>query len=347
MFREVDECSKISKQAYLRVLHMAGIGIMTFPESFCKLKHLKYLYLVNTSIDVLPGSIMYLQNLEYLNLSNSCIKVLPKSIMYLRNMQMLRLGNCYPLRKLPKRLKYMRNLHCLDINGVSLKHFPVGIKELTSLRTLPKFPVGKENGAKIGELGDLNLLEGEFRLEQLENVGSLGEAKSAKLQCKRNLLDLHLTWTYNLSLKKLAIFNYMGMSISPGWLVNLKKLVEIKFYNCNRFEHIPTLGRLPNLKVINLSYMNSFKCFVDDDTNMLGDTTNMFLSVEELHIKNCQRLVSLPSSLPKLKVLELYNCDALVSLPNEIQSFKDLKKLAISYCEQLRERYEMKIGTEW
>ncbi|KAM0053634.1 putative virus X resistance protein-like, coiled-coil [Helianthus debilis subsp. tardiflorus] len=213
MFGYVDERSKIFKQAYLRVLHMTDSRARTFPESVCKLKHLKYLYLPNTSIEVLPESIMHLQNLEYLNLSSSSIKVLPKSIMYLQNLQylnlsqsdieflpegiiylqklqMLYLGHCLFLHKLPDGLKHMRNLHCLDINDVSLTHFPVGIKELTSLRTLSNFPVGKGYEAKIGELGDLNLLEGKLSLEQLENVGSLGEAKSAKLQCKRNLLDL-------------------------------------------------------------------------------------------------------------------------------------------------------------
>ncbi|KAF5823953.1 putative virus X resistance protein-like, coiled-coil [Helianthus annuus] len=219
--RDVDERSKIFKQAYLRVLHMTDSRARTFPESVCKLKHLKYLYLPDTSIKVLPESIMYLQNLEYLNLSGSSIKVLPKSIMYLQNLQylnlsysnieflpegitylqklqMLYLGSCHSLRKLPDGLKYMRNLHCLDINYVSLTHFPVGIKELTSLRTLSNFPVGKGYGAKIGELGDLNLLEGKLSLERLENVGSLGEAKSAKLECKRNLLDLVLGWSTNM-----------------------------------------------------------------------------------------------------------------------------------------------------
>ncbi|KAJ0613260.1 putative leucine-rich repeat domain superfamily [Helianthus annuus] len=151
----------------------------------------------------------------------------------------------------------------------------------------------------------------------------------------------------NPSLKKLSIYGYMGMSISPGWLVNLKNLLEITFFECNRCEHISALGRLPNLRVIKLSCMDSLKCFLDDDTNMLGDTTNMFLSVEELHIINCPSLVSLPSNLPKLKVLDIAGCDALVSLPDEIQSFKDLKELTITSCKQLRERYEKDTGVEW
>ncbi|KAF5823946.1 putative virus X resistance protein-like, coiled-coil [Helianthus annuus] len=392
MFRKEAECSKSFKQAYVRVLHLDGIYLMTFPKSVCKLKHLKYLNLSNSSIEVLPKSIMYLQNLQYLNLSRSSIKVLPKSIMYLQNLQYLnlshsytevlpegiinlqnlqtlRLYNCYSLRKLPKGLRYMRNLHCLDTCGILLKDFPEGIKELTSLRILSRFPVGKGDVAKIGELEDLNLLEGKLWLEGLENVGSLEEAKSAKLECKRNLLDLLLRWSKyrelelaaqrvvdeevleglepNPSLKKLTIYGYMGMIISPSWLLNLKNLLEIKISMCSRCEHIPLLGRLPNLRIIDLSYMGSFKCFLDDDTNMLGGTTDTFLCVEELHINYCRSLVSLPSNLPKLKVLYLEECNALVSLPDEIQSFKHLKELTISDCEQLRKRYGKQTGVEW
>ncbi|KAM0053635.1 putative leucine-rich repeat domain superfamily [Helianthus debilis subsp. tardiflorus] len=137
----------------------------------------------------------------------------------------------------------------------------------------------------------------------------------------------------------------MGMVISPGWLVNLKNLLEIEIIMCRRCEHIPALGSLPNLRVIKLTMMYSFKCFVDDDTNMLGNTTNMFLSVAELHIKGCPNLVSLPSNLPKLKVLDLAWCHALVSLPDGIQSFKHLQKLTISGCAQLRESLYVYIAT--
>ncbi|KAM0001520.1 putative leucine-rich repeat domain superfamily [Helianthus debilis subsp. tardiflorus] len=104
-------------------------------------------------------------------------------------------------------------------------------------------------------------------------------------------------------------------------MANLQNLVEIRFHRCKNCECIPPLGRLPHLRVIELWRMDSLKCFHDDDTNILGDTIDMFLCLQELRAHRCPNLVSLPSNFPKLKALRLYGCDALVSLPDEIQSF--------------------------
>ncbi|KAK9058851.1 hypothetical protein SSX86_023695 [Deinandra increscens subsp. villosa] len=76
------------------------------------------------------------------------------------------------------------------------QYLPLGIKELTSLRIkLSYFHVGKEIGAEIGELGELNLLSEKLKIFGLENVGGLSDAKSANLKCKRNLVDLSLYWS--------------------------------------------------------------------------------------------------------------------------------------------------------
>ncbi|KAJ0613286.1 putative virus X resistance protein-like, coiled-coil [Helianthus annuus] len=344
---------QIFNNVHLRVLYLRGVNLNAFPESICKLKHLRYL-----------------------NLSRSSIEVLCESIIYLQNLQMLLLKDCKRLEKLPRGLRYMRNLQRLDIYGCfHLSHLPRGIKELSSLRTLPVFPLNKslnKSVAKIGELGSLNLLEGNLEIAGLAFVGGLSEAKSANLKCKTNLSVLVLNWSEKAaffrriqqmfthdeevlegleptsSLKELSIYDYMGKIISPSWMVNLKNLVEIKFDRCKNCEHIPALGRLPNLRVIYLRYMDSLKCFHDEDTNMLGDTTTMFPCLQMLYIDECPMLNSLPSHLPKLEVLSLDCCKKLVSLPDEIQSFKFMKTLEISGCKLLRKRYDKEIGgVDW
>ncbi|KAJ0613294.1 putative virus X resistance protein-like, coiled-coil [Helianthus annuus] len=238
MFGYRYECDipQICNHMYLRVLYLRETGLDEVPESICKLKHLRYLDLSGSSIEVLPESIMYLQNLQYLILSRTYLQVLPESIVYLQNLQVLVLRNCSWLRKLPKGLRYMSSLQHLDLEEtVSLEHLPSGVQELTSLKWLPWFPVGNENGAKIGELGDLNLLE-RLGITQLEKVGGLSEAKSANLKCKSNLSVLHLEWNKihknkrandemvleglepNPCLKELVIKFYKGMDISPSWM---------------------------------------------------------------------------------------------------------------------------------
>ncbi|KAI7732174.1 hypothetical protein M8C21_018456 [Ambrosia artemisiifolia] len=340
------DISQIFNHVHLRVLYLPGIDLNTLPESVRKLKHLKYL-----------------------NLSNSSIEVLCESVIYLQNLQMLILKECNKLEKLPKGLRYMRNLQCLDLISTSVMYLPRGIKELSFLRTLSWFPIDKDE-AKIGELGNLNLLEGKLLIKGLEFVEGLSEAKSANLNCKTNLSVLVLVWsdidererrgqmfTHDeevleglepiSSLKELSITNYTGKIISPSWMINLKNLVEIVIYRCKKCEHIPALRRLPNLRVIILEHMDSLKCFHDDGTNMSGDTTDMFHSLQKLYIDNCPVLNSLPSNLPKLEVLSLIGCKKLVSLPDEIQSFKNMKELFIYKCELLRERYEKEIGVDW
>ncbi|MFS7909244.1 putative virus X resistance protein-like, coiled-coil [Helianthus anomalus] len=364
MFGYKCDIRQICNHRYLRVLYLCDIGLSALPESICKLKHLRYLNLSGLRIKVLPKSIMYLQNLQYLILSESRIKVLPESIFYLQNLQVLILCYCKKLCKLPEGLRYMSSLQHLDIEGArSLLHLPSGVQELTSLKWLPLFPVGNESGAKIGELGDLNLLK-RLGITKLENVGGLSEAKSANLKSKSNLLVLHLEWKIdrnehndeevleglepNPCLKELVIECYTGKNISPSWMVNLNNLVTIRVFGCSYCECIPALGSLPSLRSINLTGMNSLKCFHDDNTNKSGDTTTMlFPSLQNLDIGYCHCLESLPSNLPKLKVLRLSNCYKLVSLPDEIQNFKDLNKLVIEECIHLSKRYGKEKGVDW
>ncbi|KAD6454694.1 hypothetical protein E3N88_09400 [Mikania micrantha] len=366
------------RHVYLRVLYLHGILLRTLPESIFKLKHLKYLNLSKSNIEVIPESIKYLQNLQvlvlsccdnlyelpesichlklltYLNLSESSIVVLPESITNLHSLQSLILSLCRNLYKLPEQLGCMRKLHHLHIYGCnSLRYLPLRINELTSLRILSWFPVCDDHicGAKIEELGNLNLIEGELEILGLQNVkGGLSEAKSANLSCKRNLVHLGLNWSHtkmfdndkqvlegdkqvleglepNRLLKILKISGYEGNIISPSWMANLRNLVEIQLYWCKNCEHLPpTLVRLPNLKVIKMMLMDSLKCFHDEKEEI------MFLSLQELDISMCESLVFLPTNIPKLKILTIRSCDNLVSLAC---SFPNLEVLKVTKCKEL------------
>ncbi|PWA67368.1 Disease resistance protein [Artemisia annua] len=341
---------QISSHVYLRVLYLNKIKSSTFlnriksstlPESICKLIHLRYLKIYQAYIEVLPESIINLQNL-----------------------QTLILEDCRWLRELPKGMRYMRNLQRLDTNGCdSLWHMPVGIKELTNLRRLSQFVVGKEDGARIGELGNLNLLGWDLKLKKLQNVRGLRDAKSANLKDKTNLKSLILYWSFgrseetndsevveglepNSGLQELKIERYMGRVLSPSWLVKLVNLTSIKFSVLKKCEQLPPLGKLPSLKRIQLEWMDSLECFHDEDNSTSKDEI-LFLSLQELEIRLCPSLVSLPTNFPKLQSLEIYSCQKLRSLPDDIQSFKDLNQITIHWCEILRRRCEEERGEDW
>ncbi|KAI3683926.1 hypothetical protein L1987_84441 [Smallanthus sonchifolius] len=83
-----------------------------------------------------------------------------------------------------------------------------------------------------------------------------------------------------------------------------------------------------------MKFMASLNCFDDEEETMLGDTTNRFLCLQELNIYKCSSLVSLPSNLPKLKVLELESCRGLhdlrcCELP-ELELMTKMSKLELS-----------------
>ncbi|PWA95549.1 Disease resistance protein [Artemisia annua] len=173
--REKVKFEQITDIVHLRVLYVEQVPAMkTLPESIFKLKHLRYLNLRRSNIDSLPDSIMYLQNL-----------------------QVLILAWCLNLLKLPDGLRYMRKLQYLDTEGCyKLEYMPVGMKQLAGLRRLPYFVVGKEKGARLEELGDLNI-NGSLTLGRLYNVKDSAEAKSAKLSAKTNLTSLTLDYCHN------------------------------------------------------------------------------------------------------------------------------------------------------
>lgn len=108
-------------------------------------------------------------------------------------------------------------------------------------------------------------------------------------------------------------------------MVNLTSLVEITCYRSNNCFHLSSLGRLPCLRVINLHFMASLKCFHDSDDETMSSDTIMFPVLQKLQIDGCHNLVSLPTDLPKLQVLELEECGELVSLPRNIPKLKVLK----------------------
>ncbi|GJS16552.1 disease resistance protein [Tanacetum coccineum] len=329
--------TQISNHAYLRVLYLNKVQSSTLPESICKLIHLRYLKIERSDIEVLPDTIIYLQNL-----------------------QTLILEWCLQFRELPRRLRHMRNLQRLDTDYTKLSHFPVGIEELTNLRRLSHFAVGKSEGARIGELGNLNLLGWELTLSRLYNVGGLSDAKSAKLKDKTNLRALKLSWSRyetsdskvleglepNSGLQELYLFYYTGTVISPSWLVKLVHLTSIQFYYLEKCERLPPLGKLPSLKFITLQQMDSLKCFHDDDNAASRDDT-LFPELQELSINKCTSLVSLPSNFPKLRSLYLSFCDELRSLPDEIKKFKDLTEVTIKGCKMLKRRCDKETGEDW
>ncbi|KAM6547066.1 hypothetical protein CsatB_027802 [Cannabis sativa] len=137
-------------------------------------------------------------------------------------------------------MHHLINLRHLIISGSNmLVDMPSQISKLTNLQILTTFVVGKDSGAKIEELAELQSLRGELSIKKLENVANITKAPDQVIVLEKNQLEkLRLEWSVNdvvvdpkhgegvlemlspnTTLKELEI-NYYPGKIFPNWVGN-------------------------------------------------------------------------------------------------------------------------------
>ncbi|XXG85100.1 hypothetical protein AAC387_Pa11g0256 [Persea americana] len=143
-------------------------------------------------------------------------------------------------------------------------------------RTLPKFIIAKESGARIEELKGLNLLWGNIHIGGLDNIVSVECAGEADLKAKKHVISLTLSWSGDETvaaegnakevievlephsdLKELSVKNYTGLGF-PSWLMKkLTNLKKISLSSCKRCEQLPPLGQLDFLESLEIDTMGA------------------------------------------------------------------------------------------
>ncbi|XXG48157.1 hypothetical protein AAC387_Pa02g2675 [Persea americana] len=330
--------------------------IKAIPYSLFKhLGFLRALDVSNTSLESLSGSTSELKHLRYLNLSRSMIKELPESVTDLYNLLTLRLNGCRILYMLPSGMSKMVQLRHLEIEWTgNLTFLPNGLGNLTTLRTLCKFPVSDENGGcKIGELKNLNLLRGGLRIGNLERVLNVNEAREAQLNMKSYLQTLCFNYKektdeewrmlgdgemermegvfeglgpLHSNLKKLEIQNYVGSKLS-SWLEDFQSLTEVILVDCRKLGLLPSLGNLCSLKYLEIYRANEVKMVGEEFCGNGDGKGRVFPKLERLCFYQMESWEEWKLTdeyedqvMPSLKELEITKCNKLKALPDRLPS---------------------------
>ncbi|XP_060960152.1 putative disease resistance RPP13-like protein 1 [Cannabis sativa] len=312
------------------------------------LKCLRVLSFRGLHMNELSNSISELKHLRYLNISGTKIS--------------LKLEDCDQLETLPKDMHHLINLKHLVVSGGSLVEMPSQICKLRNLQMLTTFVVGKNSGAKIEELVELQSLHGELSIMKLENVVIITKASDqVNVLDKKQLEKLCLAWSFNdvvdpkhgegvlkilspnTMLKQLKILNYSGSKF-PNWVGNdsFSNIVEVRVDGCERCSILPPFGQLPLLKDL---YISGFNSVVMVGAEFYGNSSvkKPFSSLETLRFENMPSWEQWHSmqteeatTYGKLKTLEIFNCPKLVGdLPRFFPSLADIRIQGDKKCELL------------
>ncbi|XP_077218132.1 disease resistance protein RGA2-like isoform X2 [Tasmannia lanceolata] len=327
---------------------------------FHNLSCLRALDLSGNEIERLPDSLGSLKHLRYLNLSATALHELPETVSNLCLLQTLKLNECHRLEKLPQGIGKMISVRHLEIEGTINLHFlPHGIGKLSSLRTISKFIVGNESGCKIEELKDLNLIQGKLNITNLRSVLSADESSKAELEKKQHLHVLILNCIddrrRNLvmgrdemgrmesvfealrpphtNLKELQILDFPGSKF-PVWIGDpvFSNLVEVVLFHFKECLQVPSLGKLPSLKILTVGYMQEVKS-ID-----CGGVNGAFPKLEKLRFQSMTEWAEWKLNVEEgemacLLDLKIIFCPVLKVLPYPLPY--TLRKLEIDFCAQL------------
>ncbi|KAL4636401.1 hypothetical protein ACB092_03G005100 [Castanea dentata] len=344
----------------------------------------------------LPDAVENFIHLRYLKLVNYCGDALPETICNLCNLQILNIiidGDRF--QKLPQGMSKLINLRHfnLDIQYFSLEKnnvkFPRGFGRLTSLRTLRSFSVnGKDDGerCKLGELKNLNHLQGTLAIHGLGSEVDECEAMNAQLKKKIDLHTLRLIFrewdgveiirekdalVLNAlepppNLEYLGIEYYKAPIMFPNWMMSLTNLKELDIGHSS-LECLPPLGKLPFLKSLRMWEIRRLKklgvefmgieesekkekgdIIIPLFPNLISLSFGGFYNWEEWNgIEEVEEdCIRRFTIMPRLQNLTIYECIELKSLPNFLRT-TPLQKLQIWGCRILNERCKRGTGKDW
>jgi len=288
------------------------------PNLIANLSCLRTLNLSSCGIEEVPSNIGKLIHLRHADLFGNLIRELPEEMCELYNMLTLDVSGCEKLERLPNnigRLVKLRHLSVYNQQFVKMR----GVEGLSSLRELDEFHVsGSGEESNIGDLRNLNHLQGSLMISWLGDVKDPDEVKKAELKSKKHLTHLGLIFESRTdrekindddvlealepppNLESLEISDYQGIiPVFPSWI---NKLRVVSLHDWDKIENLPPLGKLPSLEELRVVRM---ECVGRVGREFLGlgvDSEDSDISIGEMTSSSANTIIA----FPKLKSLSFW-----------------------------------------
>ncbi|TYG96254.1 hypothetical protein ES288_A11G334500v1, partial [Gossypium darwinii] len=327
----------------LRELDLSGTALKELPSSIDNLIGLEVLRLNNCkNLVYLPNNLYKLKSLkrfdlndhgyvEELDLSGTALKELPSPIDNLIGLKVLRLNNCKNLVCLPDNLYKLKSLKRFDLEGCSrLEIFPEILETMERLSFLDLSGTAlKELPSSIDNLISLD----DLRLKNCENLVCLPDSLYNLKSLERFYLEgcsrLEIFPEILETMEMLRELDLSGTALKelPSSIDNL---IGLRSLTLNNFEKLFTaIGGRP-VKQKHLHGLSSLKKLDLTESNLedLPTTIKQFPLLEELILRKCKRLKSLPELPPSLEYLDAHDCISL----EDVSSIKKLFEQAL-FCD--------------
>ncbi|KAF3660427.1 putative oxidation resistance protein 1-like isoform X1 [Capsicum annuum] len=204
-------------------------------------------------------------------------------------------------------LERLTSLMHLDFDGcLSLEDMPAGVGQLTSLRTLSSFIIGKESCISgqasdwLNELKGLVDLRNSLSIKFLGRVCAIGERTPTEFgygnhgddDTGDDLMMLEALEPHQ-NIERLRIKNYSG-SWFPSWLMvenlglSLPKLVDLHIEDCHICQKLPPLWKLSSLRSLelrNLGGLEGYDVKFMQPSKTPTDERYYFSSLKQLELK--------------------------------------------------------------
>ncbi|XP_008813101.2 putative disease resistance protein RGA3 [Phoenix dactylifera] len=301
----------------IRVLDLTGCDVEKLPEDIDHLIHLRYLALCDT-LRTLPASLCKLYHLQVLSTSRWCwLGQFPESMNKLISLRHLNVHSKYAAL-----ISGIGKLTCLqelaEFHVRERKGYKIGeLKDMNELR---------------GSLDIRNLQNVKSKAEAVEAklnrkmyITALRLEWGTSGKTRRHDVEVLEGLQPNANLEELDIVSYKGIR-SPCWLeaIWLCNLKSLSLINCEGLKSLPPLGQLPGLKFLKIIGMHAVKrvgCEFYGHGTVRGfpslehiqfvnmskwvewseiEDSQMFPCLRELKIKNCPKLLKLPTFPPNL-----------------------------------------------